>query len=191
MFHMAGCSDSDSHGGQARLPLTEDFSGDTLSLWMELTYDMVRDSGYSPPAAARVFGYAGVTVYEAVLGGMPRNLSLAGQLNQMPPMPSSDLWSAYHWGEVANAACAEILRYLFPSKGLGDSPIDDLESWLHTQFANETTAEILARSQAHGRAVARAVQDWAMTDGFADIDECPFIPPQGPGYWIPTPPDYI
>jgi len=23
------------------------------------------------------------------------------------------------------------------------------------------------------------------------MDECPFIPPQGPGYWIPTPPDYI
>jgi len=49
---------------------------------VQLALQLVRQTfGYSPPVAARAFGYIGVTLYEAVVPGMPDYQSLAGQLN--------------------------------------------------------------------------------------------------------------
>lgn len=58
---------------------------------MELIRDLVRVERLSPPVAARVDAYSGITLYEAVLPGMPGFQSLAGQLNEMPAMPPVQL----------------------------------------------------------------------------------------------------
>jgi len=57
-------------------------------------------------------------------------------------------------------------------------------------FQSSVPPPIYARSVAQGRAVARAVFAWASTDGFTTLNNCPSIPPVGPGLWGPTPPAF-
>ena len=56
--------------------------------WFRLLVRLAKSTpGFSPPVAARAYGYMGVTLYEAVMPGMPGYQSLAGQLVDMPEMP--------------------------------------------------------------------------------------------------------
>ena len=141
--------------------------------------------------AARLFGYAGVALYEAVAPGMPGYRSLTGQLNELPPLPQPDPQLAYHWPTVANAALATLFRTMFASAS-GDSQraIADLEEQLEDQFAAEVAPDVLQRSVAQGQLVGLAIFDWAQADGYAYLNNCAYTPPIGSGLWTPTPPKF-
>ena len=82
--------------------------------WFDLYLRLVKEtSGFAPPVAARAFAYAGITLYEAVAPGMLGYQSLAGQLNELTPLPQPMAGRSYHWPTVANTALAEITRKLF------------------------------------------------------------------------------
>ena len=71
--------------------------------------------GFSPPVASRALGYLGLALYESVLPGMPANLSLAGQLNELSSLPWAQPDEPLHWPTAANAAMATITRMMFPT----------------------------------------------------------------------------
>src|SRR5215213_690781 len=54
--------------------------------WMDTVYDAVRAETVNAPAASRVYAYAGVAYYEAIVNGMSSFNSLAGQIESMPDM---------------------------------------------------------------------------------------------------------
>ena len=63
----------------------------TIALdWMRLLYELVRDENANAPEAARLYGYAGVALYEAVYSGIPGNFSVGGQLERLPVLPFPD-----------------------------------------------------------------------------------------------------
>jgi hypothetical protein len=89
------------------------FDTSVPAAWFDLAGRLVQVAGFSPPAASRVFGYAGITLFEAIVPGMPDYRRLAGRLTGLAPLPPpAD--PAYHWPAVANAALAAILRRLVP-----------------------------------------------------------------------------
>jgi hypothetical protein len=59
-------------------------------------------------------------------------------------------------------------------------------SWKAT-YATEVDAATLQRSIAFGKEVATRVFNWAATDGSANVNP-PYVPPVGPGLWVPTSP---
>jgi hypothetical protein len=60
-------------------PSTGTYSADVAVQWFERLRQLVRVTpGFSPPVAARAYGHAGVTLYQAVVPGMPTHRSLAG-----------------------------------------------------------------------------------------------------------------
>ena len=63
------------------------YSAEVAVAWLELLYDVVRAENLSPPVAARVYGIAGVTLYEAVVPGARRYRSLVGQVNGLSSLP--------------------------------------------------------------------------------------------------------
>jgi hypothetical protein len=159
--------------------------------WFDLALGLVRTTpGFSPPVAARAFGYAGVALYEAVAPGVTKRHSFVGVLNGLTRAPGS-ADSAYHWPTVANSALATILRLLFPTTSSANiAAIDELE----LRFAGEARAAlpfgIHKRSVARGAEVARHVFDWSTTDGGHEAFRNNFpayTPPSGPGLWVPTP----
>jgi hypothetical protein len=71
---------------------TEENDAAVAIAWFEFYLRLVQETpGFSPPVSSRAFGYAGVTLYEAVVPGMPDYQTLAGQVNGLTGLPQPDL----------------------------------------------------------------------------------------------------
>lgn len=165
----------------------DQYDSEVATAWFELALDLVRTTpGYSPPVAARAFGYAGVTLYEALVPGMEGYRSLLGG------MPDLGRNAAYDWAAVANAALASILRSLFPTASLAYlAAVEALEDDLARRGGGPPG--VLARSVSRGRRIAAAVYERSTSDGGHEgflRNFPPYQPPVGPGLWVPTPPGF-
>jgi hypothetical protein len=173
------------------LPATQ-FDAAVPTAWFDLAQRLIKGTpGYSPPVASRALGCLGVGLYESVLPGMPDHVSLAGVLHELSGLPRTGLNVAYHWPSAANAALASMTRSLFPTAPEGlRSQIDQLEA----QLQDDVPRGILSRSVDYGRQVAEAVDAWSRSDGGHEgyLRNFPsdYVPPAGPGKWVPTPPGF-
>ena len=121
----------------------------------------------SPPVAARIYGIAAVTLYEAIVPGSRAHRSLAGQLNALAFVPQPDPHKPYHWPTAANAALVHVSRGLFPNASSASlDAIDALEEALTTPFQTSVAPLVYVRSVTQDQAVADAVLAWASSDGF-------------------------
>lgn len=175
---------------------TASFSGATVQEWFDLQLELVKQTpGFSPPVASRAFGYTGVALYEATRGGVEGSQSLAGALNGLATPPQSNPNLEYHWEAAANAALAQMSRFLYPgaSAALRNS-MDQLEASKEAAFRMDTDGAVIDRSIAHGRAVATWISDWSRNDGahygYLTNTSPGYVAPVGPGLWVPTPPAF-
>jgi hypothetical protein len=178
--------------------LTADFGAELATDWFKLTMKLTKEGpGFTPPVAARAYGYTGLTLYEAVVNGMPRHRSLQGQLEafSLGTVPNAEVGKDYHWGLVANAALGYIVKELYRNATAANlQAIADLEAQYRAQFAAEAPEDVEARSIAYGLAVGEAMYAYAASDGqdLAYTTNFPssYVPPVGPGMWKPTPPAF-
>lgn len=177
-------------------PLVGAFDAEVPTAWFDLSLNLVRETaGYSPPVASRSFGYTGVTLYEALVPGMPDHRSLEGQLSGLSGLPQAGKNDVYHWPTVANSGLAEILRSLFPTASSTNlAAIEALEEGFADELRPTLPPGVFNRSVDRGRAVANAVFDWSTSDGGHEgylNNFPPYDPPVGPGLWVPTPPGFL
>jgi len=169
---------------------TGHFEADVAVAWFDLAYDLVQAESFSPPLAARIYGYTGVTLYEAVVAGMPDYQSLARQLNGLSKLPRAN-GKAYHWPTVANSSLATVMKGLFA--GRSPATLDEIAG-LEAQFADQFEADlppgIFKRSVNYGRAVGAAILTWSNSDRYQTWHNCAYTPPVGPGLWAPTLPAF-
>jgi hypothetical protein len=172
------------------------FPAEVATSWFELQLKLIQETpGFSPPVASRALGYSAVTLYEAVVTGVPQNQSLVGQLNELDSLPLPEAGQAYDWPAVANSALATSLRRLYPTAAPENlAAIEALEAQYASQRQTEVSEAVLNRSAAYGQAVAEAVYAWSKSDGGDEgyLRNFPedYTPPQGAGMWTATPPDY-
>jgi hypothetical protein len=174
---------------QDDITYTDQYDARIAQDWMQLLYDRIEAEGISAPAASRLYAYAGVTLYEAVLNGMPDNNSFAGQIDHMPDMPLPDFDRAYDWPAVANEALAGVYHSLFEDTGSPET--HDAIDFLHDKYLIARRAEageaIATRSVAYGQEVAGAIIEWKATDNYAETRTLTWEMPTGyAGYWTPT-----
>jgi hypothetical protein len=171
------------------LKQSKTFSSDLVVSWLKMQLQMVKvplPVGTAGQGTDRCQAYCGIALYESVVPGMPAYQSLSGQLTDFPEMPSTEPGKAYHWAASANAALAEMNRRLFPATAIvNKTAMTHLEDSLQTVYGTETDAATLQRSIAFGKEVATRVYNWAATDGSANVNP-PYVPPVGPGLWVPT-----
>ena len=130
------------------------------------------------PSTRRWCGHAPPPLAGGPVGGWPRcrspgapDVSLAhrGQRRARPhdpwPLPVADVQELEGHQCRGAALCGPV-----PSRGRGEQ---------------------YQRSVVQGRRVADALLAWAATDGFARINNCPYVPARVPGAWEPTPPAFI
>jgi hypothetical protein len=178
-----------------RFPGAGAFDADVPTAWFDLARELVqRTPGYSPPVAARALGYAGLTLYEAVVPGMDGYRSLAGASLERRGVSGLPHDAAYDWRLVANAALAEILRQLFPTAPSAlKEQLEALEASFVDGFRSGLAPGAGERSIQRGRSVADAVFAWSATDGGHEgyARNFPaYTPPTGQGLWVPTPPAF-
>lgn len=160
--------------------------------WYQLELKLIRETGgFTPPVAARAIAYTGITLHEAVATGN----SLSGQLNGLGNVPQPERWKRYNWAIAANSAMAQIIRSLFPNVSAANLQlITQLESDNLQLYADTCHPDEVSRSISFGRAVATAIHQWSATDGGKDgyLNTFPadYVPPVGPGLWVPTPPAF-
>ena len=178
-------------GQNGHLRQAKTFSSDVAIKWLNMELEMMRvplAAGARSQGADRVLAYNGIALYHSILPGMPSYKTLSGQLIAFPAMPSAEPGKAYHWAASANAAMAFINRKLFPNASdANKAAMDALENSLQAIYASEVDDATLQRSIAFGREVANRVDVWSTTDGSANVNPA-YIPPVGPGLWVPTAP---
>ncbi len=173
---------------------TADYSSDVVLSWIELTLKLTEETpGFSPPVAARVYGYSGLALYESVRQGMPGYQSLEGQLNDfnIGAIPMVDSTVDYHWGAVANATLGAFLENCFQTTSAANlTLIHNLKEDYVAQFRTEANDAIVDRSIAFGEAVGNAILAYADSDGQAECYNSNFpssyTVPVGTGLWEPT-----
>jgi hypothetical protein len=163
-----------------------------VSAWYELVLELVRHTPtYSPPVASRSFAYIGVAAFEAVATGSPKMQSLAGQLNGFEAVPQRDAGEAYDDTIVVQAALSSVVQDLFANIGpTGRRVMAAFAMKWRSAVADGVADEVVARSEAHGRAVAEHILAWSRHDGGAAVDNMGFpldyeLKP-GPAHWVPT-----
>src|SRR5918996_89349 len=183
-------------GTGPRFQGVDEFDADVPTSWFDVALDLVRTTaGYSPPVASRAFGYTGVALYEALVPGMDGYRSLEGMLAGLGGVPAAGRKTAYHWPTVANATLGSILRDLFRTGRPEQlAAVDALESSFRDRFRPGLPPGVFGRSVRRGQEVAAAVFDWSEGDGGHEgylTNFPPYDAPVGPGYWVPTPPDFL
>ncbi|MEO8210217.1 MAG: vanadium-dependent haloperoxidase, partial [bacterium] len=175
-------------------PETNTYGPDVAIAWYNLEFRLIRQTslGFTPPVAARAFGYTGIALYESVVPGMPLYKSLKNQLNGFVFL-SEVTPGNYHWPTSANAALANIVRKLFTNATpANNASIDSLEEAFNTVYQSQVDSATFARSKEFGKEIAYSVYRWSTTDhgreGQLHNTDPTYVPPVGPGLWVPTPP---
>ena len=172
------------------------FSSDVGSNWAALQQKLTKTTaGYTPPVAARAYAYGGLVMYEAAVGGLPNNQSLAGQLSDLTTLPKPETGKDYNWALSVNAAEATILRALYaeasrPTAAINKILIDSIEVAQLNTVKNGVTQEVINRSVKYGQAVANAIFEWSKTDGghegYKRNFPATYVVPVFPGAWQTT-----
>ena len=138
--------------------------------------------------SAKYWSYMGVGLYEAVRHGIKNAVSFSGKLYiSMPAMPEPENNKGYSWEISANAAMARMMRSFF--SGLttaNNTSIDSLEEAYNEKLKPNMNSEVFNRSQAYGRSIAVAIENWASTDNFNTSNGGYSLPAPFPGSWQST-----
>jgi hypothetical protein len=165
---------------------------EVLRSWYKLVLELARHTPtYSPPVASRAFAYFGVTAFEAVAGGSGELRSLGGQLNGFGVPPPREAGKIFDDAVVLQTALAATVKSFFENTGpTGQRVMAALETKLRARVADGLPADVVALSEAHGRALAGHVLTWAQGDGGAVIENLGFPleyeVAKGDGLWVPT-----
>ena len=181
----------------------DSYSAAVATEWTSLALSLTQQTpGFSPPVAARAFGYLGLALYESIVPGMPGYTSLAGQLNELSSLPVAQPDEPLHWPTVANASLATMTRMMFSNATAENKGrIDQLERLLPLKYGqdfdpNTYTPEIINRSNSFGKLMAMAIMTWARTDGGHEAwgplrrNRANYVPPSGAGRWAATTPAF-
>ncbi|MBL7805989.1 MAG: vanadium-dependent haloperoxidase [Saprospiraceae bacterium] len=195
---LTSCKD-DETPVPSEFPLAKAYDYKVYKAWNEKYMQLDRHaSGNRPGPGPRALAYMGLSAYEAVVPGMPENNSL-GQYFPGLNLPDAETNVEYYWPACVNESYAFLMKQFFPQ--MADAypdlynSIETTRNQLHQQYAAETSPEVLARSESFGRAVAEAVYAWEQSDAaghnaFYNPQPAAYQPPQGPGLWQPTWPDF-
>jgi hypothetical protein len=162
----------------------DELSAEFGTAWFNTLYELVRNTpAGNPTVASRAYAYCGVTFYEALVHGIERGKSLAGQLNGLDEL-SKPGPRRHHWPLVANAAMQAVATHFFPGSA------GNIDALANEFYANngEMNRVAFRRSVDYGSALADAIIDWAEADGFLGLAarNAAFVPPVVPGPWVGT-----
>ena len=147
------------------------FSAEVATKWADLQLQLTKTTaGYTPPVASRAYALGGLVMYEAVVGGLTSNQSLAGQLTALTTLPTPETGKEYNWALCANAAEATMLRALYaevsrPQAVVNKRVIDSVEVVLKNSYKVSVAQDVIDRSEKLGQDIANAIFEWSKSDG--------------------------
>ncbi len=171
------------------------YPADVANDWMQMHIRLTRSTpGYNSVVSDRSFGYAGITMYEAIVPGIPGLESLMPKIggNTIAAKKSRD---KYYWPASLNAAMAMLTKSFFENTSAANMvSIDSLEAAYTTKFQREADAAKIQNAVDYGHQVAIGIFNWSKTDGahqaYNHIVDPTYIADVGEGLWVPTAPAF-
>ena len=152
-----------------------------------LTIIQVHDI-FSPPVSSRIYAYSNIAAYEAMRAGNEEYRTLAGQLNELKPVPEPKDTTGLNLRIAALVAYYDIGQKLIFSE-------DRIVNYRDSIFNNwkKTNPNSFKVSSDYGHVVANHIQDWMATDNYAQTRTMPkfSVYTDDEGRWQPTPPSYM
>lgn len=160
---------------------------ESMHRWNAAINEILREDGFPPTRASRVFAYANIAAYEAARGGYPEFRSFAGQLNGLDRLPQPEPGVEYDWRISAITAYKGIIdRTLYRIAQADTMYAEEIRT-----LSRQLPQAVVTRSQRHGEAVVAAVERWMAADGYREMIAGPdWEIPEYLGAWEPTPPDF-
>jgi hypothetical protein len=175
---------------------TANFPATYARQWMTNLANSVRGDTIHPTVAARTYTYGAIGIYEAVVHGMPGRRSLAGQLNGLASLPEPVSGIEYDWPTVLAQTMHVLVNrsvYVYPNRlffqytTFTQSSLTSLGPvQIGLRRAAGVPETVIGNSIAYGDALGAALSVWVDADGYRALRYKGFIPPAGPGYWVPT-----
>lgn len=181
----SSCRKNDPPGSVGKYP------ADVANAWMQMQIRLTRTTtGYNSLVSNRSFAYAGITMYEALVPGIPGYRSLLPQIGGSS-IPASKSRDQYYWPASLNAAMALLTKSFFETTSSENmASIDSLESAYTAKFQVEADAGEIQNAVDYGHQVATAIFDWSKTDGghqaYSHAVDPTYTAPVGDGLWVPT-----
>lgn len=185
------CIGANKAAADGQSVLASELDASIATDWIQLLYRRIEAEKISAPAGARLYAYAGITIYEAALPGIPGDLPLSGQLTNMPSIPGPDKTSVYDWSSSVTGASAVVLAGILP---VTDDTTKAIATLRETQISARKQAvapEIVDRSVAYGESVGKIILDWASKDGAKEAHAKAkdyVVPADIPSDWVVTTP---
>jgi hypothetical protein len=181
----SSCKKHDTPGPVGNYP------ADVANAWMQMQIRLTRSTaGYNSVVSDRSFGYAGITMYEALAAGIPGAHSLLPQIGGAAVAINNGP-GQYYWPASVNAAMASITKSFFETTSAANmASIDSLEAAFTAKFQTQADAAKIQNAVDYGRQVATYIFNWSATDGahqaYSHITDPTYTAPTGDGLWVPT-----
>lgn len=163
------------------------------SEWMDVFLEIERYApGFRPPVAARALAYINLAAYEAIIPYSTQYQSIAPKFSGLV-IPKIETGKTYNYEVVVNEVYYNMLNHFFPHV---ENSYKTLIEKQYTKLATSTiNATDLVRSKQFGAAMATAIFNYSKTDisgneGYLKNQPTDYVPPIGPGKWVPTSPDF-
>jgi hypothetical protein len=193
---ISGCKKENDYFEQDATVYTDNaiaasYTADVINSWITMQLRLMRDATGMPNVVfSRYYAYSGVAALESLTPGLPQKYNLSNIWNGLTGLPTADSTKNYYWPASVNTALAAMNRDIFTAANAADkAAIDSLENALNASYLLIKSTDVITRSDDYGDSVADAVFNWSETDGYKHASD-PYIPPVGPGLWVPTPPSY-
>jgi len=187
-----GCEKSaDNTPTKALTYKSAQYEGRLIHEWMALGTNMIRENSLQFPQAARIFGYLGLTAWEAACPGVENGRSMSGQINDYTAaVVNPD--KVYDWGIVLCNA----MQTVFPNlvEGINNTQRSQMEILAAVQedqmMKKGLTEQIRQDSRELGGRIGARIVDRIRRDGRDLIRNIvPVIPARDaehPWYWDPA-----
>ena len=143
---------------------------------------------FSPTQASRVYAYASIAAYEAMRPSDTTYRSLAGQVNELMPVPAPKA------GETLSFPLAGVHAFMTVGQALTFSRarMDSLRAAMDARYEARLPTDVYRASIAYGDTVAMHILAWAGKDKFKESRGWPkYTVTTARGRWVPTPPAYM
>ncbi len=154
---------------------------------VELLTEVIIHDIFKPPVASRIYVYANLAGYEAMIPGYPAYESLSGKLKGFGPTPVPEQGKDYCFPLASTRAFLKVARNLTFS----GSFFDDYEKEFYKKYEDMGVPdEVIENSMAYGDSVAAHVMRYSTKDSYKQTRGIRFTVTNKPGTWVPTPPAY-
>ncbi|HEY4324686.1 MAG TPA: vanadium-dependent haloperoxidase [Mucilaginibacter sp.] len=153
----------------------------------QLTHVIIYDV-FTPPVAARIYGYTALASYEVMRYADPKYNSMIAQLKGFGKAPEPQRGKTYNYALAATKAFFTVAHKVTFS-------IDTLikhETKIYAMYKDNLDDSTYARSVAFGEQIGKLILKRASVDDYPQTRGKPkYLGDNGPARWHPTPPDYM